>query len=276
MQGNPARNALISDSVITEKRATAFSVLMSVSQMVNFFASSAGGYIAITIGYHLIFYVCIIGDLIGILLLTLYLRETLKTSQTIRYKPLTARLKEYLLPEKTIWKVYLIAFIMGLGYGTGYSLFYGSLVDSFGFNPFQLGLLSTTFSLTWGISSIPIGKLIDRVGRKPMLMVGSIIAIISVIGYISFYYFEAFLFFNGLSALDPAFWIPSWMAYISENVNSSNRSTILGKVDAFSRMASIPAPWIGGVVYSNYGFHAPLTILLFCLIISGIVIYSLK
>jgi MFS family permease len=165
---------------------------------------------------------------------------------------------------------------MGFGYGTGFSLFYGTLVDSYGFTELQLGLLSTVFSISWGLSSIPIGKLTDRVGKKPMLMVSWVMAMTSLLGFLTFRSFPAFLFFQIVSGLDPSFWVPAWMALISEKVPSERLSTALGKIDAASRLAMIPAPWLGGLLYQAWGFGAPLTVQLGCLLISGALLYTLK
>jgi MFS family permease len=275
MQGNPARSALIAESVVDGRRASAFSILLSVSQMTNVLTASAGGYIATTVGYHPIFYLCVAGDLAGVLVLARYLKETYVPSPGRRTSIVT-RLRAYILPEREVWRLYLILLVMGLGYGTGYSIFYGTLVDSYGFTPIQLGLMSTAFSLTWGLSSIPLGRLSERVGYKPVLLGAWACAMLSVIGYLAFRSFATFLLFNVISALDPALWIPAWMALIADNTPSARRSMIMGKIDAFSRFSSTPAPWIGGLLYATYGFAAPLTMHLLCLTLSGVLVYSLK
>ena len=66
MQGNPGRSALVSESVDSARRATAVSVLMSVSMITNTLTASAGGWIAVTAGYAPIFYICLAGDGLGL------------------------------------------------------------------------------------------------------------------------------------------------------------------------------------------------------------------
>jgi MFS family permease len=121
--------------------------------------------------------------------------------------------------------------------------------------------MSTAFSLVWGVSSIPLGKLADRVGRKPMLLTSCFFAFATNLGFIIFRSFEAFVLFNALSAFDPACWTPSWVSLVSEKVPPSERSTALGKLDAYGRFAGIPAPYLAGVLYTRYGFAAPLLVL---------------
>ena len=278
MQGNPARSALIAESVGDKSRATAFSVLMSISMIVNTVTASAGGWLAMTSGYTPIFYVCLVGEALGLLLMFAYLKETREPVEVDGEETggIWEGIKGLLMLEPGMGRLYAILLVMGFGYSTGFSLFYGMLVDNYGFTELQLGLLSTAFSLTWGLSSIPIGRMSDRFGRKPMLMASWAMAIISIVGFIFSRSFEMFLLFEVVNGLDPSFWVPTWMTLISEKVPSERRSTVMGKIDATARLAGIPAPWLGGLLYSAYGFGAPLTVHLGCLMLSGLLIFTMK
>ena len=75
-----------------------------------------------------------------------------------------------------------------------------------------------------------------------MLMVSWVMAMISLLGFLTFRSSPAFLFFEVVRGLDPSFWVPAWMALISEKVPSERLSTALGKIDATARLAMIPAP----------------------------------
>ena len=277
MQGNPGKNALVFESVDSTTRATAFSVLMSISMITNTVTATAGGWIALNAGYSPIFYLCLLGEGLGLILMKARLRETLKPPEGEQEKRgFLEEVKGFLVPEKGLGRLYAILLVKGFGYCTGFSLFYGLLVDNYGFTEFQLGLMSTAFSISWGLSSIPIGRLTDRAGKKPMLMASWCMSIFSLLGFILFRSFPAFLLFQIVSGLDPSFWMPAWMALISEKVPSDRLSAALGKIDAASRLAMIPAPWLGGLLYEAWGFGAPLAVHLGCLLISGALLFTLK
>jgi MFS family permease len=277
MVGNPARSALIAESVGSGRMGTAFSTLMFISQITNTVMASAGGYIAVSMGYSPILYASLIGDLIGLALQAVLIRETFVPNKVeAGERGLHERLRGFFMPEPGIKRLYLILLILGFSYGTGYSLFYGILVDSYGFTELQLGLFTTGFNLAWGITSIPIGKISDRVGRKPMLLASLAMALVTVLGFLAFRSFEAFLFFQILSALDPALWIPAWMAMLAEKVPKERLSLVMGKIDSYSKLAGIQAPWIGGLLYSNFGFNAPLLVHLACLIVSAFILMSVE
>lgn len=278
MQANPARSALISESVGDKRRATAYGTILSISQIASTVTASAGGYLAVTAGYRIIFYICMAGDAAGLLIVALFVEETReeRLGGAESTEGLLGRAMANLRPEAGVGLLYLIMLVMGFGYSTGFSLLYGTLVDGYGFTPFQLGLLSTAFNLTWGVTSIPLGRLSDRFGRWPILMASWAMAIVTVLGFMASRSFEMFLVFQVISALDPALWVPAWMALLSEKAPPGGLSTVMGKLDSYSRLVSIPAPWVGGLLYSSLGFSAPLAVHLICLLASGALILSMR
>jgi DHA1 family quinolone resistance protein-like MFS transporter len=269
MIGNPARNALITESVDSTRRATAFSIITAVSQGTSTLVASAGGYIAVKAGYTPILYAALAVDLIGLTLLYFFLEETHKPTPGDREpSPLGVRVKEALLPEGGSMALYAIMLTQGFGYSVAYSLFYGALTDYQGFTPLELGFMSTSFNLVWAVGSIPLGRLGDRVDRKRMLFASVAMAYVTVAGFILFRSVWAFVLFNGVSAIDICFWLPSWTSLISDLVPQERRSSVMGKLDAYGRAGAVPAPWLAGVLLERYGFTAPLYVQLATLSLS--------
>jgi MFS family permease len=278
MQENPARNALISESVGSKVRATAFSTLASISRITNIVVSSAGGYIAFTVGYHPIFILSIVGDVIGLLLMFFYLKET-RVDVRIEKKDTSTpllKLSRYLAPEKELLRFYVIAIVLGIGYATTFSVFFGMLVDAHGITVLQLGFMRTIYNVVAAVVLIPLGRLSDRFGKKPMLMVGWVTGMITVLGFLISRRFELFVIFFAVNALDSSIWGSAWVPLLSETVRQENLSTVMGKLDSYSRLAGILAPWLGGVLYSTYGFGAPLLVHLLALLIYGFILLTFK
>jgi len=277
MQGNPARNALVYESADESSVGRAYSTLSAVSQITSTIMASAGGYLALRLGYRPIFYVALLGELSGVILLTIFLRETHQTSgmdeQSMEEDKM---LVKYLLPERRNINLYLLMAVMGFSYTTGYSIWYGTLVDDFGFNTFQLGLLSTSFNLGWALASIPLGSFSDVHGKKKALMASWAMAMLSTLGFLLSRSLPMFILFQLVSALDISFWIPAWSSLVASRVESSKRSTVFGKIDAYGKIAGIPAPWIAGLVYEGYGYMAPILVHFFCLLITGALIYRIS
>jgi MFS family permease len=259
MVGNPGRSALITESVDTARRATALSTLLAVSQGTSTLMASAGGYIAVKAGYTPILYAALALDLVGLTLLFLYVKETHKPDAGKKDSiPMGLRIGDALLPERENLALYAIMLTQGFGYAVAYSLFYGALTDYQGFTPLELGFMSTSFNLVWALGSIPLGRLSDRAGRRRMLMGSVVMGYVTVVGFILFRSVWAFILFNGVSALDICFWLPSWTSLVTEIMPRERRSSALGKLDAYGRAGAVPAPWLSGLLLERYGFRAPL------------------
>ncbi len=267
-QMNPARTALIAESVGGARRATALATLMTISQGTSVIMASVGGYLAIVTGYWPIFALTIVGESIGIALMAVFVTETHVTTGA-NGKDIGSRIIANLKPEKELIPMYVMMVVMGIGYGVGYSLFYGALTDSYGFTTLELGLMATASSLAWALGSIPGGKLSERFGARLGVLLSTASAMIATVGFILFRSFPAFLVFSVFNGLDPCLWIPNWMSIIAERVPVGVRSSILGKMDAYNRFAMIPAPYLGGLIYAAYGFTAPLLVHLACIFIWG-------
>jgi MFS family permease len=277
-QSNPAVNALISESVGSDRRATAFSAINTISRITNTLVASAGGYIAVKMGYHPIIYISLAGDIIGVALITLLVKETHRGDpfKTQPAEPTITRVRGHLMPERGFLRLYAIIMVVGFAYGTGYSVLYGMLVDNFGFTELQLGLLSTTFNLVAGATAIPLGRLSDRFGRRPMLMVGWAMGMISVAGFILSRRFEHFLLFYAIGALDMNFYVSAWMPLVSERAPPESLSTMIGKLGSYGRLAGIPAPWLGGQLYTRYGFSAPLLVHIMGIVAYGVLLFTMR
>jgi MFS family permease len=268
MQANPARTALLAESVPNEKRATAYGTLMAISQGTSMIMASVGGYLAIVTGYWPIFAITVVGEAIGIIIMLLYIKETHHTAGA-KGREVGSRIIANLIPEKEWMPVYLMMVIMGIGYGVGYSLFYGALTDTYKFTTLELGLMSSATSLAWALGSIPSGKLSERFTPRVMVLFSTMASFITVLGFILFRSFPAFLIFSVFNGLDPCFWIPNWTSIMAERVPIKFRASIFGKMDAYNRFAAIPAPFIGGLIYAGYGFTAPLLVHLVFVLIWG-------
>ncbi len=277
MMGNPARNALIAESVEGDRMGTALSTLITISQGISTLVASAGGYIALKMGYMPIFYISIAGDIIGTLIMWRYIKETHEPNNDVEEgRSITEQLKEMLVPELEFLPLYTIILIQGFSYAVAYSLFYGTLTDTYGLTTFQLGLMSTSFNLVWAVDSIPLGKVVDRIGKLNGMLMSIIMAFVTVMGFIVFKHPWAFIVFNGMSAVDIGFWMPSYTSYVSQSVSQDSRSRIMGKLDAYGRIGSIPAPWLGGVLYERYGFNAPLMVQAVLLVLIAAIILRLR
>jgi len=274
-QTNPAESSLIAESVESSRVGTAISVYMSIGLMASITTASLGGYLALNQGYWIIFLSCIAGELFNTFFVSMKLNETLERNSVIAKSNGTTRtgLMDLVSLESTLIPFYAINFIGSFSYGASNSILYALLVDGLGFNTVQLGIMSTLFGLSWGLSQLPIGWLMDRYGRKTFLLLSEVANVIVMVGYISSREFPVFLILQIFSGLAHAMWIPAHIALVAERIPAAKRSLAMGKLSTFPLLLAIPAPYLGGLLYESFGFSAPMMVRLASVLCSLVVIF---
>jgi len=276
-QHNPAIASLIAESVSREERGTAYSVIMASSTIASAVVAPIGGILAMMWGFKLIFVGCMLADFFSIMLAVFFIEETLKEvhSEEKFNEPWTKTFRNIITPESHLWGFYISLTVDAFAWGLGSYILYGMLVKTYGFTKYQLGLLSTVLSLVWGISQVPIGKLIDKYGRKLFLLISELVGIISLVGWLFSRSFIPFAILQIPFALMIATWVPAIAALLADSVPMEKRGQAMGRLQAFRGIFAFPAPYIGGLLFDTYGFRAPIFTNLIGAIIAFILIYLL-
>ncbi|RIK34427.1 MAG: hypothetical protein DCC52_00675, partial [Chloroflexi bacterium] len=171
------------------------------------------------------------------------------------------------------WFFIAIALDM-FAWGMGFGLLYGLLRKEYDFSTTQLGIMSAVSSVTWAITSLPIGRLIDRVGPKPVLILSEALAPPLMLVWMTQTRFEIFAASMIVFALTAATWVPARSVYVTQTVAPARRAEIFGRLSAFGGLLAFPSSYIGGWLYDNFGFYAPFVgNLFFALATLGVLIF---
>lgn len=145
-------------------------------------------------------------------------------------------------------QVYLLALALGvvmLGFGVVIPV-YPFYIESMGASGNELGLLiaispllQLVFSPIWGVVS-------DRVGRKPVLMVGILGYGISMLLFGLATQLWMLFVFRAMGALLSAATLPTTYAYISDSTTEEDRSGAMGILGAATGLGMMLGPALGG------------------------------
>ena len=146
--------------------------------------------------------------------------------------------------------IFVTVFIDLLGFGIIIPLlpFYA---ESFGASAFTIGLLGTSFSLMQFLFSPIWGRWSDRIGRKPIILVGLMGSCLSYLGLAlstSLTLLFVARIIGGIAGAN----IPTAQAYIADVTTPENRASGMGMVGAAFGLGFIFGPAIGGVL-SRFG-----------------------
>jgi len=110
----------------------------------------------------------------------------------------------------------------------------------------SLGILMAIFSIAQFISAPIWGNLSDRIGRKPLLMIGLLGSAVGQILFGLSTQFWMLLVSRALTGILSSATMPTAMAYISDSTTEENRSGGMGMLGAAMGVGMVLGPGLGG------------------------------
>lgn len=151
--------------------------------------------------------------------------------------------------------LFIILFLVMVGFGIVIPIM-PFFITHLGGGPTILGLFMASYSLMQFFFSPFWGRLSDRIGRRPVILIG-------LSGYaITFILFgfanNLWMMFavRILSGIISSATLPTAMAYIADSTGESERSRGMGMMGAAMGVGMIFGPALGGWL-GHYGFHLP-------------------
>ncbi len=158
------------------------------------------------------------------------------------------------MKKSPLLPIFLIVFIDLLGFGLILPLlpFYA---ESFGASELTVGLLLASYSLMQFIGAPVLGRLSDRYGRRPILLISQLGTFVGfmILGFASALWM-LFLsrIIDGISGAN----ISTAQAYIADVSDEKNRARNFGLIGAAFGLGFIIGPAVGGFL-SQFGYHVP-------------------
>lgn len=140
----------------------------------------------------------------------------------------------------------------------------------FGASPTVVGLLFASFGLTVLLTSIPMGAISDRTGRRPPL-VGGLAALAASSVLFAFAPGMAWLFAARLiqGAADAVTWVVGF-AVVADLYAADERGRVMGLVMSGSTAAFLIGPTIGGWLYETGGPELPYLVVALCAVVAAV------
>ena len=252
---NPAMASLIAESA-GEKLGAAYSLLIFINRGVSIVSTPIGGLLALRYGYMPIVLGCVLGEAARVVLYQLSLSETLRVEGEYSLKGFFLGL----LKIERMRRFYLAVMADGFVWGVGFFLLYGMLKDTYKYSPLEISLFSTVMSLSWAVSQVPAGKLIDTIGFKRALMLSESFGIVALIFWLhplsKLMIAAGYAFAGVMSAL----WVPTLVSYIASHTLPEQRSFEVGRLNMLRQLSAFIAPTVGGIIYTSYGYSMPLIV----------------
>jgi MFS family permease len=128
-------------------------------------------------------------------------------------------------------------------------------LEEAGANEVQNAMVISAGNLVATMFMLPSGLLIDRVGKKTLLLLGAGLSTVSIFLLSMASNWVIVLPLYMLFSMAGAFFIPSRMAMITENTTSSNRSSTFGVMNMAWPVTGIIAPTLSGFLVQYFSWR---------------------
>ncbi|SYZ74812.1 conserved membrane hypothetical protein [Candidatus Zixiibacteriota bacterium] len=243
------RDAIIADISVRENRGGNFGILRAMDNLGAVCGILASIALLPILGYRKIFFLAALPSVLAVLLITFGVKEQRDTIKTI-YKGM--RLRD-LNPN---FRLFLIASaIFSLG-AFSYS-FLLIFAEKNGFRMTTVPALYLLFTAVAFVTSIPFGRLADRIGRKKVIGIAFLLwGLVSV----------CLLMEKSLAVIIIAFVLYGMhrgaldtvqKAFVSELCPAEYRASALGGFQMVIGLGALPASFIAGILWDKVGPAAP-------------------
>lgn len=273
---DPVGQSMVAESSQASRRGTAYSLLVMAWTAPGVFAPALGGWLALQWGFVSVFALQAVLYALGLLLVLRFLRETiLPSGERFVWNEFRSATVRLVAPPHGLRGYYWTMAVDAFAFGLGLSLLFGMLAQTYGFTTFQLGIMSSLMALAWTISQWPAGKLIDRFGSKPVMLLSLVGSVPILMGLMFASSFPAFAAIYACFGVMGATWLPAQMAMLANSTPKNELGEALGRLAAFQGLIGFPAPFVGGILYDAFGFQAPLFASLVCIVIETVMFATL-
>ena len=127
--------------------------------------------------------------------------------------------------------------------------------NEYHFTAFDMGVMSSLFAFVQFIASPIVGRISDKVGRKPMLVWGLLIFAIAEFVFALAQQLWLFDLSRAVDGLSAAMFVPTSMALAADITSEKDRAKVIGWLSAAFSGGLILGPGLGGMLaHVNYKF----------------------
>ncbi len=258
----PASRSYVSEAVTPERLGTAMGLWWATLFLGRTFGSILGGSIAEVWTYEYVFYACSVSAFIGAVLAFVGVRkkpglqekrDNSASEEAARKNNVPVRLSNTLISmglSRPVGILFILALITMVGNSLVIYFLPIFAAEQLKATIFEVGILMAIFSGVFIIVTPLVGSISDKIGRKPLIVVGVGLFGLTVMGYaISSSVYHLALVTVGVGA-SLSIVTPCTLALLTEIVPSNRYGVMMGLYGTFEDLGMVVAPLLYSYVWS--------------------------
>jgi MFS family permease len=261
---SPATQAMIAESVAMDpgKVDVAFSVVFFFTQLPGAFIPFAAGYLASSFGYLVIFGAAAVLESANLVVLTAKLRETRQHPRLgDQAQPKNAfSLRQAVRLPPGFLRIFAPFAMDAFSFGLAGSIIYGIWVTRFRFSPGDIGLIVGALSVSIVVSQYPATTLLLRFGPRKSLAFSEALTVVVLLGWLVTISLPVFIVLAVVFGVSVSTLVPAQSSLLMTRAPPEERGSVGGKLAAFRGLVAVPAPILGGFLFSAFGYYVPVAL----------------
>jgi len=256
--GYPASQAAIAESVAMDQRKVkvAFSLVFFFTYLPGVVAPGIGGYIAATFGYAVLFGAAALLETANLLMLASSFKETREPKAQVRPPGFSVRQALRVPPD--LRRIFVPFAMDAFSYGLGGSIVYGLWSRAYRFTATDIGLIAATLSASIVASQYLSTRILLRAGARLTLAFSEFLTVVVIAGWLVSPTVPAALLMALIFGFSVSTWTPSLSSLLMAAAPVEERGSVSGRLAAFRGLVGAPAPFIGGYLFTAFGYSTPL------------------
>jgi len=267
MRGAP-RDAMVADASTHENRGRNFGLLRAMDNLGAFIGIIFCILLISMIGYRELFLIAAIPSVIAVALILFLIKEK-KPAESKIYKGFSFRGM-----DKNFKLFMVLSAFFALGsFSYSFLLIYAT---QFGFQPVFVPVLYMIFTFAAFVFSLPFGKLADKIGRKPVMMISFALWGLVCASFILFQSYLAVILIFVIYGMHKGALEPVQKTFVSELSPEKYRASGLGAYQMVIGICALPSSLAAGLLWEAYGMFVPLYLSLGLTVLSFLMLIFIR